>query len=429
MTVRRGRDRALLDAIDQERIEADLRALVRVPSVTGDEGAVAAVAAERLRDAGADEVVVRSIEAGPIRDDPSFPGAEMPREILPIVLGRVGRPDAPRLLLVGHLDVVPIGDGAAWSVDPWAAEVRGGRLYGRGACDMKGGVAAILGAVRALVRSRTPLEVELIVALVPSEEDGGAGMLAAIRDGLRGEAAIITEPTRLEIIVAHAGAITFRLEVPGRAAHAAMRREGVSALDGLAVLLRALDADETARNAAEQDPLMAALALPYPTIVGTVSGGAWASTVLDRVVVEGRYGVRLGQSPAGAEAELRGCVAAAAAADPWLRDHPPTIEVTGGRFGSARVDPREPLPRSLQAAATVATGRTPALVGAPYGSDMRLLIDEAATPTVLFGPGDVAVAHSADEYVALGEVLDCAGALARWAADAGGSARVTTPPG
>ena len=154
-------ERALLDAIDRERIVADLRTLVRVPSVTGDEVAVATLAAEHLRDAGAQDVMVRSIAAGHIRDDPSFPGAEMPRQVLPFVLGRLGRPRSPRLLLVGHLAVVPIGDAAAWSVDPWAAEIRDGRLYGRGACDMKGGFAAILGAVRALVRSRVSLDVEL----------------------------------------------------------------------------------------------------------------------------------------------------------------------------------------------------------------------------------------------------------------------------
>src|SRR4029077_7787699 len=91
------------------------------------------------------------------------------------------------------------------------------------------------------------------------------------------------------------------------------------------------------RNAAERDPLRTALGLPYPTIIGIVGGGEWASTVLDRVSADGRYGVRLGETAADAEAELRGAIAAACHADPFLRDHPATIEIAGGRFGSARV--------------------------------------------------------------------------------------------
>ena len=129
---------------------------------------------------------------------------------------RAGRPGGRRIILSGHLDVVPPGDPATWTVDPWGGEVRDGALYGRGACDMKGGVAAILGAVRALVASGDldRLDGELIVVLVPSEEDGGQGTLAAIRAGVTGDLAIITEPSNLDIVVAHAGAITFRLTVP-----------------------------------------------------------------------------------------------------------------------------------------------------------------------------------------------------------------------
>lgn len=283
---------------------------------------------------------------------------------------------------------------------------------------MKGGVAAILGAVRALRETGAldRLDGELLVVAVPSEEDGGSGMLAAIRAGCTGDAAIITEPTELDVVVAHAGALTFRLTVPGRAAHASKRLEGVSALDKLGVLVRALEADEAARNAAETDPLMTALGLPYPTIIGTVAGGTWASTVMDRVVAEGRYGVRLGQTWREAEADLRACLERACAADPFLRDHPATVELTGGRFSSARVPADHPLPSGLVTAVTDATGRTPALLGEPYGADMRLLVNEGGTPTVMYGPGDVRVAHAADENVPLDEVAACARALAVWVA-------------
>jgi acetylornithine deacetylase len=403
-------------AIDGDRLIADLRTLIQIPSITGSEEPVAAWAADALRALGLDVEVARP-DLDALRADADWPGEEMPRTSLPVVIGRAGGAGAPpRLILSGHLDVVPPGDLATWSTDPWGAEIRDGAMYGRGACDMKGGVAAILGAVRALQSSGdlALLDGELMVVLAPSEEDGGQGTLAAIRAGAVGDMAVITEPSGRDIVVAHAGALTFRLTVPGRAAHASKRREGVSALDNLITLGRALEADEARRNADERDPLMTALGLPYPTIIGMVRGGEWASTVLDRIVADGRYGVRLGQTAAEAADELRACIADACAADPFLRDHPATVEFTGGRFGSARVPSDHPLPTGLADVVADVTGRRPALVGEPYGADMQMFVNVGATPCVIYGPGDVRVAHGADEHVPLAEVVTCARVLAAW---------------
>jgi acetylornithine deacetylase len=372
--------------VDRERLVEDLRALIRIPSITGSEERVVAWAADALAELGLSVEVIRPDPAA-VRADPAWPGEEMPRTSLPVVIGRAGSSgssrdsaasgDGPRVILSGHLDVVPPGDPATWTADPWGAEIRDGRMYGRGACDMKGGVASI-------------------------------------RAGATGDLAIITEPSNLDVVVAHAGAITFRLTVPGRAAHASQRREGISALDKLFVLARALEADEARRNGDETDPLMTALGLPYPTIIGIVQGGDWASTVLDRVTADGRYGVRLGQSAAEAEAELRAAIAQACAADDFLREHPATVEITGGRFGSARVPSDHPLPAGLADVAEAVTGRRPVLLGEPYGADMQMFVNVGQTPCVIFGPGDVRVAHSADEFVPLDEVETCARVLAAW---------------
>ena len=403
------------DAIDVGRIQADLRTLIRIPSITGSEEAVQAEMERLFREIGLETARIETNPAA-FASDPDFPGAEMPRTSLPVVTGRLGRPGGRRLLLVVHVDVVPPGDPATWTADPWGAEIRDGAMYGRGACDMKGGVVSILAALRALVVSGAAdaLDGEVLAVSVPSEEDGGQGMLAAIRAGCTGDAAVITEPTGLDVVIAHAGAITFRLTVPGRAAHASMRREGVSALDNLYTLIRALEADEAARNAAETDPLMTALGLPYPTIIGKIEGGEWASTVLDRVVAEGRYGVKLGQTWRDAEADLRSAIDAACAADPFLRDHPVGLEITGGRFSSSRVPADHPLPVAVAAAVEATLGRRATFLGEPYGADMRLLVNEGRTPTVIFGPGDIRVAHSANEHVPLAEVADCARVLAAW---------------
>lgn len=414
MPIRDVEQRAV-DAVEAGWAVDALAGLVRTPSVTGDEGAVQDLMAGLLAEAGCE---VERLEPDPaaVRDDPDWPGEEMPRDRLPIVLGRLGRPGGRRIVLVGHVDVVPEGDRATWTHDPWSAAIDGDRLYGRGACDMKGGVASLLAAVRAIRDADLAgrLEGEVLVASVPSEEDGGQGMLAAIRAGATGDMAVITEPTGLEVVIAHAGAITFKLVVPGRAAHASVRREGVSALEKLQVLVRALEADETARNAAETDPLMTALGLPYATIIGTVRGGAWASSVIDRIEVEGRYGVKLGQSWRDAERDLLRCIDDANEGDPFLRDHPATVTLTGGRFSSARTPADHPLPVGLAGVTGDVLGVRPEMTGEPYGADMRLLVDHGATPTVIFGPGDKRLAHAANEWVSTTEVVECARVLAAW---------------
>jgi acetylornithine deacetylase len=407
---------AVLAAIEPQAIVDDLLALCAIPSITGTEAAMRDALASALGEAGLD---VRTWDADPgvLAADPAWPGAEMPRTTLPLVTGVLrGTRPGKRLLLVAHTDVVPPGNPETWTNPPFEPVVRDGHVFGRGACDMKGGLVAALAAVRAIAKTLGPdgIAGEIVFVGVPSEEDGGGGILAAIRAGCTGDMCVIPEPTRLDVVTVHAGALTFRLEVPGRAAHASTRREGVSALEKLEVLHAALRADEDARSAAETRPELRALGLPYPTIIGVVHGGDWASSVPDLVVADGRYGVRVGQALEEAEAELRAAIDGACAADPWLRDHPARVTIWGGRFNSGETPADHPLPVGLGRAAASVLGRAPAVVGVPYGADMALMIREGRTPTVMFGPGDVRVAHSADEHVALAEVEACARVLAAW---------------
>jgi acetylornithine deacetylase len=318
------------------------------------------------------------------------------------------------MLIAKHIDVVASGDELRWTSPPFEPRIHDGALFGLGACDMKAGVVAGLAALRALREADVELAGEAALVTVPGEEDGGAGMLAAIRAGATADWAVISEPTRLEIVTAQAGAITFTLTVTGRSAHAAFRRRGISALEKLGPVLAALARNEEERNTAERLPSMRDLGLPYPTSIGRVSAGEWSSTVPEHLVAEGRYGVRVGQTTGEAEAELRHVVAAACAEDEWLREHPVDVQITGGRFASAAVASDHPLPWALGEAARDVLGRLPAFVGVPYGSDARLLIDHGDTPTVLFGPGDPEVAHAVDEHVPLEDVARCARVLAVW---------------
>jgi acetylornithine deacetylase len=400
--------------VDRDRVADDLAALVAIPSLTGSEGGVQTEVALRMTTAGLD---VERVDTPAIElvADPDFPGVEVARDSHPVVVGRLtGDTAGRRVLIAGHVDVVGAGDELGWTSPPFRPRIDDGVLYGRGACDMKGGVVAGLAALRAIREAGVDLAGEAMLLTVPGEEDGGAGMLAAIRAGCTGDWAVITEPTRLELVTAQAGAITFTLTVTGRSAHAAFRLRGVSALDKLRPVMDAFERNERDRNAAETLRSMRDLRLPYPTSIGRVSAGDWSSTVPERLIAEGRFGVRVGQTVAEAEVELREVVAEACAGDDWLRAHPVEVQVTGGRFASAALPSDHPLPWALGEAARDVRGRLPPFVGVPYGSDARLLIDHGATPTVLYGPGDPEYAHAVDERVALEDVASCARVLAVW---------------
>ncbi|WP_134122395.1 ArgE/DapE family deacylase [Kribbella kalugense] len=392
-------ERAVLAAIDDDRIVADLLELVRIPSVDGTaaESDVQAWCARRLAALGA-SVDHWQLELDGLRADPEFPGMEVERAEAWGCVGVLGGDGTPGLILNGHVDVVP--------GDAFDGRIEDGVMWGRGTCDMKGGVAAILGAVAAIVAAGIRLRKPLAVHSVIGEEDGGLGAFATLRRGHRGEACLIAEPTAGTVIPANAGSLTFRLEVAGLATHGSTRSRGVSAIEKFTVIQTALQELELARNR-DPHPLLAHLDLANPLSVGTIAAGDWASTVPDHLVAEGRYGVRLGEPLAEARAAFETAIAEACAKDDWFREHPVEVSWPGGEFASGLLPEGDPLlPDALLAAADVG-GATPEVMGAPYGSDLRQYA-AAGIPTLQYGPGDVRYAHAADEHVVLSEVLRAA---------------------
>ena len=211
-----------------------LAELVRIPSVSGTdpEHEIQARLAVSSPRAGL-EVDHWQIPLDELLAEPDFPGVEVERREAWGLVGRLpGSGGGDTLLLNGHVDVVPIGNPAAWSrPDAFSGEVVGDTLFGRGACDMKAGLVAALAAVQAVRRLGVPLRGDLLLACVPGEEDGGLGTYAMLRRGWRADACVVPEPTGLDLVTANAGALTFRLRVPGRATHASRRTEGVSAVE------------------------------------------------------------------------------------------------------------------------------------------------------------------------------------------------------
>ncbi|MFN2315349.1 MAG: ArgE/DapE family deacylase [Gemmatimonadales bacterium] len=391
-----------LGAIEMPGLIATIGELVAIESCHGHEVAVQRRMADLLREIGM-EVDEWDIDLDTLRKHPAY-GAEIEREHAVGVVGRWGSGTGPTLILNGHVDVVPAGDLSRWTVPPFQATVRQARVYGRGAVDMKGPLCCALEAVRAIQRAGITLGGTVVIQSVVGEEDGGLGTLATIQRGHTGDAAIILEPTELMIAPAQAGALSFRITIPGLAAHGALRTEGANPLESLPGLLYALEELETERCARLAHPLFSDYEVPYAICIGKVHGGVWASTVPEALVLEGRYGVGIGEDLDAARAELEDAVETAAAEDDWLVDHPPVVEWWGARFEPAAIAADHPLVTMLSSALESVTREVPVIRGMPYGADMHLLVNQGKVPTVLFGPGDVRVAHAPDEFVPIAEL-------------------------
>ncbi len=412
-----------------ERVEAIAKELISFNTTVGDPGhtpiderACQEHVAAMLRDAGFEvdlwEPAVADVEGHPMYM------AGQSWEDRPIVVGRLrGTGSGRSLMFNGHIDTVPAGDLGAWASNPWTPEVRNGRLYGRGACDMKGGVAAMLAAALSLAE-RGGLPGDLLVEVVTDEEVNGMGTIAATRKGYRADAAVVPEPTGLDIWIAFRGILNGSLELVGRPGHVEVAqphwtRDGaVNAVHkAMEVLgrLRELD-DEWRTRPDKQHPLCST----GEVNVTKLSGGEFYSTVPERCGAtinicyvpgeedETGYGGHV-------KAEVEARLAAIARLDSWLEQHPPSLrwEVD---FPPAEISADEPIVHALMAAARE-LGGTPRILGLDTWDDTVTLIREGGIPSVSFGPGSNDQAHATDEYVDLAELRLCAAMLTRISAE------------
>jgi acetylornithine deacetylase len=403
---------------------AFLQQMVRTPSLPNEEGPVQALVADKLAALGLSVEIVPTrfteLEGHPAFSDDGFSPDSRVNVVArwgPASSGAGDDSGSGSLLLQGHVDVVSPGDERLWERSPWSGDVVDGRLYGRGSCDMKSGVSAGIFALAALKRIGLQPAHEIMFQSVTGEESGGMGALATIVRGYRADAAIILEPTNRQACPLQAGALTFRLTVTGKAAHGAMKSDGVSAIDKFMLINQALNELDARRHAAYHNPLYANPRNVAPISIGTIRGGEWHSTVPEAVVAEGRCGVFPGEQIEDVRALLEKTVADVAAVDPWLQMHPPVVEWFEGQFEAAETDVDHPMIRLLRVNHGAIYGAEPEIRGVPYGADLRLYVNHAHMPAVLYGPGDVALAHTANESVPVDEVIAAAKAVAMTVVD------------
>jgi len=381
-----------------------------------EEAALQRFLAERLNARGAEvslEEPEPSLVAGHriVPDGFSFAGRPQ------LVARFAGAAGGSTLLLNGHVDVVDVEPLDTWASDPFVAVVRDGSVWGRGACDMKGGVACMVAAAEVLAELGVRLAGELVVNTTTDEESSGAGGLASART-LHADAAIVPEPSGLAVLVACRGSLLATVTVEGRAGHAGIpprhpdRGGPVNAIEKAAYLLEAVRRLREEWALRPSHPFLSA-AECVPTVI---SGGEWVVSYPARCRLECHIEYLPTQADGQGwgslvEREFEDYIASASAADPWLRHHPPCVEWLVGGVPPAEVSSDEPVVQALLSAERC-LGREGRLGGMDNWHDGAMLIVEAGIPSVCYGPGDVHLAHGAQERVPVADLVACTQGIA-----------------
>lgn len=393
-----------VDARVDELVELTSR-LVRERSLLGEEEGAQRIVEERLRALGFD---VERIEpdARAALADPHGGLPILPYDGRSCVAGRLrGAGGGRSLHLNGHVDVVPVERADRWTYDPWAGEVHDGRIWGRGAGDMKAGIAAYLVAVESLQAAGVELAGDLLFTSVIEEESGGNGMRAVLAAGYVGDATLIGEPTDLRVHQNGVGVIWARLTARSSGAHAAIASTTGRPIDEILAAVSALRALEAALN--DQAPPLLRATHPYNLNLGEIHGGVWPSSVPAEVVLRCRLGFGPELEPGDAQALLKRAVEAAS---PGVE-----VEFEGFRAHAYHHDPKDPFVELLRTCHTEVQGANdpPQTKLSTATTDARYV----EGPCACYGPIADNI-HGTDEWVDIDSMRDTAiiiGLLAaRW---------------
>jgi acetylornithine deacetylase/succinyl-diaminopimelate desuccinylase-like protein len=380
----------ILSAIDPAETTALAQTLVRIPSITGREGlAISRFITEWFTGVGIQSGLQ---EVGPERAN---------------VWARLaGEQEGPCLLLNGHLDTKP---GEGMTIDPFSGEIHAGRLWGRGSCDMKGPLACLMVAVKALARSGVRLRGTLVFGAEVGE-DGGGWKFQELLDGPgRCDFGICGEPTNLELHIGCRGSYPLRLRTIGRATHTGTAYRGVNAIQKMCKVIDALYALPCFHRT---DPIWDRAPINAMTIQG---GGKVTSSVPDECIVQ--FDIRLNPDlpPEQIDAMVRSELNRLQAEDPDLRVEVQIGRGTGDAMANSQparsLAPDHPFVETVRQAIEVATGSRPRIAGFPGGCSAAIML-QRGIPAVIFGPGNLEQAHSDAEWIAVDQLHQAARAYA-----------------
>ena len=386
---------AVLDSVNVDEIVDLLQQMIRRPSRNppGDERECAEFLASWLGDAGFEVKLI----AKPYEHRPQ------------VVAWLRGQTSEKSLILNGHLDVVPEVDPAGWSCDPFGGELRDGRVWGRGSCDMKGGIACSIGSALALRRAGAPLKGDLIIMAAVGEETAEPGTRTLVTEcGITADWGIVTEPTELRVASAARGAAWFNIVVVGNPSPVSNPVKGINSIR---LANKALSALETYKSEiGQKSHALCPNASIEPTII---RAGLQANIIPPTCTITVDRRLLPGETWQMAEGELRELLDGVARDEPQFRYE---LHYLSG-FESAEISPEHELVGIMQRNIANVLGSPQPLWGTPYASDVRNFINDAGFPGVTFGPGDIANAHGFDEYVPVVDLERCAKVLCLTALD------------
>ena len=394
----------ILQTVEKKRNEiiGFLQDMVRIPSPVGEEGKIQAFIEKKLREMKM-EVDVWEPDLEEIRKDPWFMDYPLLKEVgykgRPVIVGiSKGTGNGRSLMLQGHVDVMPVGE-RPWKHGPWSGTIEGNRLYGRGSADMKAGVAAMIMALESIHTAGYKLNGDVIVESVIDEETGGNGALSCALKGYRADAAIIPEPTECKITAACEGFVWTRVRVEGRAAHAAVKHQGVCAIEKGMKIYQTIKDLESYREQTVSHPVFDKKDSPFlvPLMVGIFNAGVSRGIVAAQATLECRVGFLPGEDPNTVYQQFCEQVGKVAELDPWMRDHPPLVEIIGIPISASEIPRDHPIIQCLKGCQEAVTGVESRVIGITMGTEQRTIIEKAKTPCAVFGPGSPSMAHATDE--------------------------------
>ncbi len=391
---------------DHNEIIGFLQKLISYPSVTGDEKEIQAFISTWLRDELAITVDVWEPNLDDLKRHPGYVPVDRDYKNRPNVVGIYkGRGSGRSLLLNGHVDVIPAGPEDAWQSSPWTGTVRDGKIFGRGASDMKAGLAAYTMAIHAIIKSGLKLKGDVILEYTVDEELSGNGTLAAITRGYTADAGISGETSSMNVQPACIGRIWYEIQVKGKPAGIQLQWDGVNAIEkGYTVVKKVSEFQEDRMNRITH-PLYPKIRETIPCLIGVFQAGSYPSAFPDSCLLKGSMATVPGEDSDQVKEEFKDYLKSSTSSDPWLKDHPPKVKYTGYFADPSEIPVDHPIVKSLSAVYETALGVKPSISGRTGAADIRFLNRYGNTPSVIFGPGPTDQMHATDEYTRINDLI------------------------
>jgi acetylornithine deacetylase len=397
----------ILKAVDDrgKGIAGLLQKLVQFDSETGKEGSISEFIAGTLNRMGL-SVDSFDLDLQALSQHPAFIQPRLPVAGRPNVVGTwKGTGGGRSLLFNGHVDTVPSEPLDQWFDGAFSGLIKDGKIWGRGASDMKSGLAAMTMAVAILKDLGLRPKGDVILEYTVDEELSGMGTLACVLRGYKADAGICCETSNLEVMPACIGRMWFTIKLRGKPSGISARWESVSAIEKGLKIVQAVDDLEKMRIADLKHPLFPDNRGALPCAVTMFQSGTFPSVTPEHAVLRGSFGTMPSEQPAEVLKQLKDQVNRVAMADPWLRNNPPEVAFEGLVAPGAEIPADHPIVETLKGAFQTATGKPPVVSGRKGGADTRFLIPYGGIPTVIFGPGITPQMHAMNEFVPVDNLM------------------------